>query len=90
MRTKVLPEFQNCLRSKSLCKAKHITYYAHWARKFLAFSKSNGNLSRDVLIQKFLDYLKNERNDSMKRVANYFSAISSFFDYIFGNFGSDR
>ena len=37
MKKKILPEFQNYLRSKSLCLEKHITFYAHWARKIISY-----------------------------------------------------
>ncbi len=62
MRKLVLPEFQDYLRSKSLVIEKHITFYAHWASKFLAFSKNYTNLSYDLQIQKFLDFLKAQKH----------------------------
>ena len=34
------------------------------------------------ILKGFLNYLKVERNNSIKRIANYFSAISSFYDYL--------
>jgi hypothetical protein len=58
MKNIVLPKFQEYLRSKSLINEKYIPYYAHWARKFLAFSKSINNLSHEVRVQKFIDYEK--------------------------------
>ena len=45
MRKIVLPEFQDYMRAKNLVNEKYIRFYAHWANKFLSFSKSNGNLS---------------------------------------------
>ena len=64
MRQIVLPEFQDYLRSKSLVSEKYIPYYAHWARNFLAFSKNHSNLNRDLQIQKFLDYLREQKSIS--------------------------
>ncbi|HDH12397.1 MAG TPA: hypothetical protein ENG83_09445 [Nitrospirae bacterium] len=62
MRKIVLPEFQEYLRAKSLVHEKYISFYAHWARKFLAFSKKERNLSHDLQVQMFLNYLKEQKN----------------------------
>ena len=35
MNNELLTEYQKCLRAKSLVQEKYITYYAHWARKFI-------------------------------------------------------
>jgi len=45
--------------------------------KHVRFSNVDYEVLRD-----FLGYLKNNRHDSMKRISNYFSALSSFFDYM--------
>jgi hypothetical protein len=58
MKKNVLTEFQEYLRSNSLVQEKYIPFYAQWARKFLAFSTSNNNLSHDLMVQKFINYLK--------------------------------
>ncbi|GBD95238.1 MAG TPA: hypothetical protein ENG83_00345 [Nitrospirae bacterium] len=62
MKNKVLPEFQEYLRTKSVFHEKYIRFYAHWASKFLSFSKSNGHLSYVLQVQKFLDFLKTQKN----------------------------
>lgn len=54
-------------------------------RIFTSFLKKRRLDVREVdfrTLREFLGYLKNGRQNSMKRIANYFSAISSFFDYI--------
>ena len=61
MKNIVLPEFQKYLHSKRLVHEKYIRFYAHWASIFLAFSKNNGNLSHDLQAQKFLDYLRSQK-----------------------------
>ncbi|GBD97734.1 MAG TPA: hypothetical protein ENG83_12510 [Nitrospirae bacterium] len=78
MRKMVLPEFQEYLRSKSLVNEKYIRFYAHWARKFLAFSKNDPNLSHDLQVQKFLNYLKEQKNiaNRQARQANEVPEIS--------------
>ncbi len=53
-----LSEFQEYLRSNSLVQEKYIRFYAQWASKFLAFSTRNNNLSHDLQVQKFNNYLK--------------------------------
>jgi hypothetical protein len=50
MKKNVLPEFQSYLRSNS-----------HWASEFLAFSASHSSLSRDLQIQTFFDYLREQK-----------------------------
>ncbi len=64
MKSNVLPEFQDYLRSKSLVTENYIQFYAHWASKFLSFSKSNENLSHDLRVRKFLDLLKSNNNSA--------------------------
>jgi hypothetical protein len=61
MKNEVLPEFQNYLRSNSLVQEKYIPFYAHWASKFLAFSKNDPHLSRDLQVRKFFNYLKTQK-----------------------------
>ncbi len=46
----ILPEFQEYLRSKSLVNEKYISFYAHWASKFLTFSNGNRNLSHELAV----------------------------------------
>jgi hypothetical protein len=62
MKNIILPEFQDYLRSKSLVNAKYIPYFALWASKFLAFSENDANLSHDLQVQKFFNYLKTQKN----------------------------
>ena len=62
MRKTTLPTFQEFLRTKSLVKEKYIPFYANWASKFLSFSRSNGSLSHDLQVRKFLDLLKGQEN----------------------------
>ena len=53
-------------------------------RIFFSFLKENQVSVIDVdfqILREFLGYLKNVRHNSMKRISNYFSALSSFFDY---------
>jgi hypothetical protein len=78
MKNIILPKFQEYLRSKSLINEKYISYYALWARIFLAFSKSNGNLSHDVQVQKFIDYLKSQKGIADWQVKQADNAIQLY------------
>ncbi len=62
-----------------------IMNYKSNLRIFSSFLHSKNVGIRNVdykVLRDFLDYLKNVREDSMKRIGNYFSALSSFYDYI--------
>ena len=78
MKNEVLPEFQNYLRSNSLVQEKYIQFYAYWARSFLDFSKNNSNLSRDLQIQKFLDFLEAQKNISNWQVKQAYNSITLY------------
>ena len=78
MRNKVLPEFQRYLRSKSLAKEKNITFYAHWASKFVSFVRGNGHLSRDLQVQMFLDDLTAQTNISDWQVRQADNAVQLY------------
>jgi integron integrase len=71
----ILPEFQNYLRSNSLVTEKYIPFYAHWARSFLSFSKNCNNLSNELQIQKFLDFLEGQKNISDWQVTQAHNAV---------------
>jgi len=72
------------------CQLRDITTstienYKSNLRIFSSFLQDNNVDVKDVdykVLRDFIGYLKNERNNSLKRIANYFSALSSFFDYI--------
>ncbi len=73
MKKIVLPEYQGYLRSNSLVQEKYIRFFAHWAREFLTFSKSNSTLNHVLVDQEFIDYLK-----SRKKNANWQLKQASF------------
>lgn len=65
--------------------AETVLNYRSNLRIFESFLiREGGNLvSVDVpMMRKFHRYLKYERENSLKRISNYFSAISSFYDYL--------
>ncbi len=62
MKADILPEFQKFLLSRSLVPEKNVSFHAHWASKFLAFSNSNENLTPDLRVEKFLNHLRQQRN----------------------------
>jgi len=62
VKNQILPEFQNFLLSRSLVPKKNVPFYAHWVSKFLAFSNRNEELAHDLKVEKFLNYLKSQKN----------------------------
>jgi len=58
----IFPEFQDFLVSRSLVPKKNVSFYAHWVSKFLSFSNRNEDLKPDLKIEKFLNYLKSQKN----------------------------
>ena len=62
MKSDILPEFQKFLRSRHIVQKHYIPFYACWASKFLAFSKNDPNLSHDLKVQKFFNYLNTQKN----------------------------
>lgn len=62
-----------------------VTNYRSNLRIFSHFiENNNGDLTRVTIpdLRQFISYLKNDRKNSMKRISNYFSALSSFYDYL--------
>ena len=62
MFTGTLPEFQKYLVSHKFVSEKNVSYYAHWVSKFLAFSNDNKGLSQDLLVRKFLNQLRAQKD----------------------------
>jgi len=58
----ILPEFQDFLVSRSLVPEKNVSFYANWVSKFLAFCNRNEDLRPDLKVEKFLSYLKSQKN----------------------------
>lgn len=78
MRKITLPEYQDYLRSKSLVTEKYIPFYAHWASKFLAFSKDDSHLSRDLQVQKFFNYLRTQKDIAEWQVKQADNAVTLY------------
>lgn len=74
----VLPDFQSYLRANSLVTEKYIPFYAHWASKFLAFSRSNNNINHDLMVQKFINFLKSDEKIADWQVNQANNAITLY------------
>jgi len=70
MNTHTLPQFQKFLISRKFIDDKYVPYFAYWASQFLAYSKNNGKLSADLLIQGFLEKLQESKSDWQVRQAD--------------------
>lgn len=78
MRKVLLPEFQEFLRSRRLVHDKYIPFYAHWARSFLVFSENDAQLTNDLTIHKFLDFLRAQKNISDWQVKQAYDAVTLY------------
>jgi integron integrase len=78
LKKSTLAEFQEYLRSQSLVSQKYITYYVHWARRFLAFSKTAGHFTNELKIHKFLDFLRSQENIREWQVEQAYNAITLY------------
>ncbi len=59
---RILPEFQDFLRSRRLVPEKNVSYYANWVSKFLVFSNNHRQLDLNSLVAEFFHSLKLEKN----------------------------
>ena len=81
----LIKRFEKDCMVRGLAEKTVIEYIGN-LRIFDMFLKSNGrnknllNIDRDTL-KEFVEYLRFERAVSQKRIKNYFSALSSFYEY---------
>ncbi len=59
MNTVILPEFQDYLVSRRLVSKKYVSYHAYWVSGFIAFSNSNDDLTLELRIKGYLNFLSN-------------------------------
>jgi len=57
---KTLPDFQGFLLSKGLVQEKHLSYYAYWVSRYLAFLNRNEDMNTDLKIEAFINELKKQ------------------------------
>ena len=62
MFSKTLPEFQDFLASRKLVPEKNVPYYARWVSNFLDFSNKSQDVSYDLRVEAFLNYLKPQKD----------------------------
>ncbi len=73
-----LSKFQDFLRLKNHVHEKYISFYAHWARKFLVYLDRNEPMHQDLCIEKYLDYLKDQQNISNWQVRQADESVRLF------------
>ena len=84
MAEKIIKGFLRDCQLRDLTPMTIVNYQSN-LRIFSSFLKSKHVRFVDVdyeILRDFLGYLKNDRHDSIKRISNYFSALSSFYDYL--------
>jgi integrase len=83
--SRVLPEFQDFLLSRKIVPEKYVPFYAHWVRKFLAFSNKNRQLDQDALIADFLYSLKSKKYISDWQVRQAEEALRLYLHHFGGS-----
>jgi integron integrase len=83
--TRILPEFQDFLVSRSLVPAKNAPFYAHWVSRFFAFSNRNPDLSSNLKVQKFLNQLKSQKKTADWQIKQAEEALRLYFHHFLGN-----
>ena len=81
MADRILPEFQDFLRSRSLVPAKNTPFYAHWVSKFFAFSNRNPDLSSNLKVEKFLNQLKSQKKTADWQIKQAEEALRLYFHH---------
>ena len=77
----ILEEYRNDLKTMNLTDETVRQYYA-MVKTFVDFAKGDIlNPDRSIFVN-FINYLRNERKDSIARVKYYFTALSSFYDFL--------
>lgn len=85
MNNELLLEYQKYLRAKSLVQEKYITYYAHWASKFLSFSNKNKELNHVLQTERFLDHLATQESIKEWQIRQAHDAIRLYFNHFKGS-----
>ncbi len=60
--SQTLPDFQQYLLSRKLVPEKNVTFYAHWASRYLMFSKRLKNADAAEALRRFLEDLQSREN----------------------------
>lgn len=81
MATRILPEFQDFLVSRSLVPAKNAPFYAHWVSRFFAFSNRNPDLSSNLKVEKFLNQLKSQKKTADWQIQQAEEALRLYFHH---------
>jgi len=81
VKKRILPEFQDFLVSRSLVPEKNVSFYAHWVSKFLAFSNRNEELRHNLKVEKFLNYLKSQKNIADWQIKQAGDALRLYFHH---------
>ncbi len=81
MADRILPEFQDFLRSRSLVPAKNTPFYAHWVSKFFAFSNRNQELGSNLKVEKFLNQLKSQKKIADWQIKQAEEALRLYFHH---------
>ncbi len=85
MDNQILPDFQKFLLSRKLVPEKHVSYYAFWVSKFLAFSNKNQNLTDELKIEAFRDNLTKQEKVQDWQVRQAYDAVRLYAGHFLDN-----
>jgi hypothetical protein len=77
----ILPNLQNFLVSRPLVPEKNVFFYANWVSKFLVFCNRNEHLRPDLKVEKFLNYLKSQKNIADWQIKQTDDALRLYFHH---------
>ena len=78
---KTLPEFQKYLAAHKFVPEKKVSYYAYWVSKFIAFSNNNKGLSQELLVGKFLNRLRAQKDIADWQVQQAEQALQLYIEH---------
>lgn len=84
-----LPEFQQYLLSRKLVPEKNAPYYAHWVRRYLAFSDRLEKMDEEEMLQRFLDDLQSGQHMEDWQVLQAREAVQLYTSNFIGGNSSD-
>ncbi len=77
----LLPEFQKYLLSRQLVPEKNVSFFAWWVSRFLAFSNTHEGLTRQLLVERFIEHLTKEKHVADWQLRQAQDAVRLYLDH---------
>jgi len=81
MATDLLPEFQKYLLSRQLVPEENVSFYAWWVSRFLAFSNTREGLPGQLLVERFIEHLRQKKAIADWQLRQAQEAIRLYLDH---------